>query len=317
MKTLLDIQDEIRQLEESAKGITKNLATLNYDVDELRNSGDTMVIDWDGIDKISKNIDLGKHPIGELMNAELCKYYLELLINMIRLDPDEDLVIKRLAFVQWLTRQANTDWTLEDLYEDTFRENENLLPALSKELHEKYREYLMLDALIVANIGGQANKELLEYLSDIAVTLDIQLDQMKRLITVSKVVLCNSIKELTYTEANSLMLMGDYSYYIGPELENIKARFRKKVFNVKVNAYGKFEWAVSQKAYVKEDEIIARFYKNNYQDRPSKVFRTPFDGILYQVKVDYNDRSTYYGIISSEHDDLESVRKWVEQLNEK
>ena len=112
MKSLLDIQQDIRVLEKNIQEINKCVKTINTDIETIRNSSEGVALDYSKIELLAKQIDFGKHPLDKLKDGRACQIYLEMLLNIVRLDQDEESVVNRMVFVQWLQIQSKIDWSL-------------------------------------------------------------------------------------------------------------------------------------------------------------------------------------------------------------
>ena len=88
MKNLLDIQKDVRILEKSIQDIKKSVETINSDIEALRNSTGSVSIDFAMIEALAKQIRFKEHPLEDLEDGRACQVYLEMLLNIIRLDPD-------------------------------------------------------------------------------------------------------------------------------------------------------------------------------------------------------------------------------------
>lgn len=60
-KSLLDIQQEIRELDGKVKDISFAIAEIYDEIDELRND-ETDSIDYEAIRLMSRHLSFGKHP---------------------------------------------------------------------------------------------------------------------------------------------------------------------------------------------------------------------------------------------------------------
>ena len=85
-----------------------NVKTINTDIETIRNSSEGVVLDYSKIELLAKQINFGKHPLTNLKMGA-CQIYLEMLLNIVRLDQDEESVVNRMVFIQWLQIQSRID----------------------------------------------------------------------------------------------------------------------------------------------------------------------------------------------------------------
>ena len=173
MKDLLDIQREIRRLEDGIREIAQWLAALQEDLEEMRSTARTPETDYERIEMLSGQIRLEGHPLGSLQDERVCRLYLEMLLHIVRLDPKQELAERRLAWIQGLNRQAGTERTLEELYIGSLQIDSRSLDEFARTLPETYRECFLVDALVIANLWGCANGGILEYLAGLGEILGV------------------------------------------------------------------------------------------------------------------------------------------------
>lgn len=63
MKSLLDIQQDIRTLESSINDITDSIKNINSDIEELRTVNQNTDVDYSKIELLAKQLSFGKHPL--------------------------------------------------------------------------------------------------------------------------------------------------------------------------------------------------------------------------------------------------------------
>lgn len=316
MKSLLDIQQDIRVLEKNIQEINECVKNINTDIEMIRNSSEGVALDYSKIELLAKQIDFGKHPLDKLKDGRACQIYLEMLLNIVRLDQDEESVVNRMVFVQWLQIQSKIDWSLEDLYLDCFKTDKQLIYEMVEMIPKKYKEFFLVDALIVANIAGIANEEIYQYIADIIAVLGLSTKEVKDLAFISRVSLS---KNLSGASRDELKVLQDkaksFGYYIRNEFaeEGIKA-LRVVVVELLDNDAKNFKWKVRQQQAVVSGDVIAIYQKEKksrgfsyMKDYKSEEIKTPVSGVIFQ----FRDNNTNYGVIAHEQDNKDSIKSWV------
>ena len=306
MKSLLDIQQDVRKLENSVQELSKEIREINADIDELRNSSEVANLDFEIINILSKNIRFKNHPLYKLESGRHCTVYLEMLLNIVRIDiADREATINRMIFVQWLQEQANIDWTLEKLYVDTFNYGKEAYCSLIDEIPDKYREYFILDALIVANIAGKANREIQEYIIDMATIMGIEENMIRKLAVIAKAVLCQTLTDIPVDIAESVIDDAKkYKHYLPLEMiPEVKKSLRTIVLELPDDVYD-FRWEVKQYQFVEAGDVIA-----SYKKRYTQYIKSTVSGTIFQFK----DNRTYYGVVSFEKDSKDSIKEWIKK----
>ena len=156
--------------------------------------------------------------------------YIEMLLSIVRLDQDSRATVNRLIFIQWLQIQSRIDWTLEDLFVDACKIQLDSYTEFIETIPRQYAESFMLDAFIVANMGGIPNREILEYLAEMSAILGIEIERVQILSSVAYAVLCRKFRRMKREEAEKILDCAQkYKYYISDVFKNAMRMQRKIV----------------------------------------------------------------------------------------
>ena len=66
MKSLLDIQQDIRILESNIQEITDSVKSISSDIEAIRNSSERAALDYSKIEVLAKRINFREHPLNKL-----------------------------------------------------------------------------------------------------------------------------------------------------------------------------------------------------------------------------------------------------------
>lgn len=316
MKSLLDIQKELRNLENSVADVNDCIKNIGSDIEELRSVERGIEVDYQKIKALARHISLSKHPLRGLQDGKVCQIYLEMLLNIIRLDRDGELVLNRLVFIQWLQMEAQIDWTLEDLLKDCYTIETASYYEIMDCIPKIYRRCLIVDALIVAGLGGAANAEIYQYIADLAVILGIDAESMRGFSLVARAALCQSIKGLKREELEDFIgCVKGFSCYISAKLlEDAMKSMRRIIVQVPdADAVG-FKWHVQQGQSVKKGDLVASYSTISrgtgaYWDwgRTLHEINAKSSGKIFQ----FRDNCINYGVLGYKGDSREAVKKWV------
>lgn len=302
MKSLLDIQQDVRRLEKSIQDISQDVKSINADIDDLRNSSETDSLDFNTIEILSKHIGFDTHPLYRLKGRQ-CQMYLKMLLNIVRMDRDPESTINRMVFVQWLQQQSLIDWSLEELYKDTFKNGKESYYDIVNEIPEKYRDFFVLDTLVVGNIAGSANREIQEYIVDLATILGIDNEKLGLLAIVAKAVLCQDLAGFTRSQIEMILDNSKQFKYYLPSYLTDQAIIDLRVIDVELkDSYG-FKWTVKNLENVFAGEVIAI---KNYAGEEIVASES---GTLYQ----FRHNKINYGIIAHAADNKDSIKAWVKE----
>lgn len=316
MKSLLDIQQDIRNLENNIKGIADHIKTISSDIEEMRNSTQDVDVDYSKIEILAKQIYFYIHPLNQLDDGRVCQIYLEMLLNITKLDADPEATVNRLVFIQWLQMQSRIDWTLEDLYKDCFKMDKESYDEFADVIPSKYREYFMVDALIIANICGSMNREVMEYIASLSVVLGIGKEELRVLSSISRMALSQSVSGIHRDEMYHVQkYINNYRHYLNDDIvEQGMSALRDVVVEIADNSAMDFKWKVKQTPIVEKGDVIAT-YKRGIK---SKVYSWITEYQIEEIVATssgrlfrFRDNSILYGVISNEEDNVGAIQAWI------
>ena len=322
MKSLLDIQQDIRNLETRMKDMASCIKTVGLEIDELRNSAEdaqNREFDYPRIAILAGRLPFGTHPLYRLKDGRARQMYLEMLLNIVRMDHEAETTINRLIFIQWLQIQSRIDWTLEELFidacgmqTDSYKEFVGILP-------EQYMENFLMDALIVANIGGTANKEICEYIAEMNAMLGIQTERLRVLSSVAYAVLCRRFRQMKREEAEKILNCAQkYEFYMESDMiKNAIQMQREIVVRFTDRDRHSLKWKVKHLQEVKKGDCIAEIYNCRKESVKFYIYHgtykmlqkiyAPSAGVIFQ----FSANSVDYGVISLGMDDKDLIKEWI------
>lgn len=134
MKSLLDIQQDLRALEKSVGECLKAIQSISADVDMLRNENtDAAALEYDKIERAAEMIGVGTsvHPISTI-DANASRAYLLALLNITRLNANVEP--ERFVFIAWLYKQTIPTVSFADLHKDCYNLSEGFFDDLKDKL---------------------------------------------------------------------------------------------------------------------------------------------------------------------------------------
>lgn len=307
MKSLLDIQHDIRNLENTMRHIAQVTRDIDSDIEQLRNSAQNMDVDFSKIEVLAKQIPFCKHPLRELSDEHTCRIYIKMLLNIVRLDTETETNINRLIFIEWLRVQARIDVSLEELFKDCYKITSDSYHDLAEIVHNMYQQFFIVDALIVANICGTANREIYEYIAELCGILGIDREWLRILSSVAHIALCQSFKDINKKDIYPIL---NHAPLFKCYIENIHKQILESQRVIALEISGEvtnFKWKAGQKQKVKKGDVIA-LYKGRWNTSELCIEAT-CSGTLFQFK--YN--CTRYGVISHKTDDIEWIKEWIKK----
>lgn len=316
-KSLLEIQKSVRELENKIGDISKEIQKLYVDIEEMRSDKHNTDIDYAQIEALSKYVPFSRHPIRKLNDEKICRIYLEMLLNIVRMDQEEEITVNRLIFLQWLQSEAKIDWSLAELYKECFAMKASDYHEMMELLPVEYFEFFVVDALMVANIGGTAKLEIYEYIVDLVSVLNIDKVRFEVLAIISKTALCKKLEKVKKKKMSAFLdviafsdMITKYEHYIDKDIiERELERFRKIVAEKKVD---RLSWKVQTGQNVKKNQLIATYYDDSSWYKPfgleieQEIF-APFSGTIFIVTC----KGIEYGVISHPNDNKASVKAWI------
>ena len=312
VKSLLDIQQDIRRVEDSIKSISQSIKSINDDIEELRNIDSDNIIDYKKIEVLSKHLKFGKHPLDRLDDRYACKLYMVMLLNIVRIDFASEETVSRLVFIQWLQEQSRIDLSLQDLFKDCYQIRSDSFYEFAEVISEDLGESFLVDALIIANISGSPDREVLKYIASICGILGIEKEKLRILSLITRTVLCQDIDRINKQDMVVLQKYAkSYGHYISRDiLEKGLLSQREIVVQLSDKDSLEFKWKVNQKARVEKGDIVATCRRRNGVKGFSFIseeIKAPCSGTIYQ----FRDNCITYGVIAHETDNKDSIKAWV------
>lgn len=354
MKSLLDIQQDMRELEDSVKEIAGHMKAIRSDIEALRNADQDMVIDYGKIMILAKRIPFGGHPLARLGDKRICRIYLEMLLLIVRLGGDVETVVNRLVFLQWLQIQSQIDLSLAELYEDSHKIKQDSYYEFVDAIPEEYRDFFLVDGLIIAGISGALNREAAEYIADLGMVYGLGKEKLRGLFSLSRVVLSRNTKGVGRSDLYKVLQhRKDFGHYLGEAVaEQGIIALRELAVKFPENAVTGFKWRIENYGMVKAGDVIATYKKvKKNKDNMSIIFGGNEDraGVLKAMLANsvvsanitgketgspeeesekeqvwasafgklfqFRNKGIWYGVIAHETDDIDSVKEWVKNNN--
>lgn len=307
-KTLLDIQIEMRALEQQVQSVANNIAALHDDLENLK-ADKSVAVDFEEIKKLAKKFHFAPHGLLKAEQDEYTKLlYIKNLLCLVQVNLQNDAIIDQLVFIQWLHTQAHLTIALDDLLRDVMNTDIDDFAEMTKTLSVKHKESLLLDAMIVVNIHGTATNQQLAYIASLAEIFKIGKDEVKILAVISKAILRQTF---TFVSKNDLPNIFRYFFLYKQYITEFHIKYLYKNARMKVvnGIYNEtFKWLVPQKSYVEKGQNIALFKDTNWGN--TLIIEAEASGFLFR----FSKNSIKYAVISIEDDNLKDIMKWVSEV---
>lgn len=341
MKSLLDIQKDIREMEQTSRELSERLAEISRDVQVLRESDDDREMDYELIRTLAANMPFTTHSLSNLMDGYSCKIYIELLLCILRLDNCD--VVEKMIFVQWILEKSRVDITLRDAYTESLTLEKEIFSEAARLWDKDHKLYFLVDALLVSHFTGSANAETTEYIAHLCTILGLNEYEVSACTYIAKCVLCQRVAWVDQRKAVVILLWFDkFQYYLREcDRDELLDRFcscfseedRNKILEKRRDVCieipdeklcdkksDSFKWKVKPGAYVEKGQSIATckvgsgeihgWERTGSREMTKKAASS---GYLFQFR---NDHITY-GVISVESDDKDSIKAWVKERRRK
>ena len=310
-KSLLDIQQEIRELDGKVKDISFAIAEIYDEIDELRND-ETDSIDYETIRLMSRHLSFGKHPLSRLDNNYACQIYLETLLSLVQADRGSEDTVNRLIFVQWLLSQNKLELSLVVLFKDSLKINTGTFAEVVELVPKTFKSHLIMDALLTANICGQANNDVLIYVVNLCRILGVDKEQLRILSIMAKGVLKQDLGKMKKADLQQVLAQAkSFKHYLNSDLLNAGLRSQRTIaVEAPDKTHSNFKWKVKQQGQVEKGDVIATYgYGSRWSGSSLTEIKAPCAGTLFQ----FRNNCTNYGVIAHESDNKDSIKAWAIQ----
>lgn len=317
MKNISELQQELRNIRKDLAKIDEHLSEIDTELTSIKNAGqsDTNAtqIDYETIGLLSRHLSFGTHPLHRL-DDYACQIYLEILLSLVQTDRDSDDTVNRLIFVQWLLSQTKLEQSLEELCKDSMKINTQTFAEVVKVIPEVYKKHLLMDALLTANIGGQATTDVLHYVVDLCSILCVDNEQLRIFSITAKSILQQDIGKMEKDDfVQVLNKLENYRHYLKCDIvEQALVPLRTIAVQVPYSdaPYG-LTWDVKHHKPVQEGDVLATYRERSPNGllfySTMRTLTAPCAGTLFC----FNINDVNYGVIAHENDKLNNIRAWV------
>ncbi|MDE7323350.1 MAG: hypothetical protein K2N73_11670 [Lachnospiraceae bacterium] len=311
MKSLLDIQKEVKELEAMVQDMANSLDCISREIQEIRTSNDNMEMDYDMIRMLAKNVPFANHPLAKLKDGYACKLYIELLLSVMQMDTNG--ITEKMVFIQWILKESRIDMELEDVYAESLELEKEIYSEIGEILRTDFRRFFIVDALIVANFVEEANGEAIEYIAQLCVFLGVDASYMETSVILAKIALYQDIKNIKKADVEEVLpYIDDYEYCIGKNtIEKAFCLFRYvciKVYNDDLWGGYSLSWKVKQISKVSKGDNIAEYRPKQGSTTYVKASQ---DGTLFQFKAEKTYSYGSVGVISHPSDSGKKIEQWL------
>lgn len=313
MKSLLDIQQEIRNLEGKVKDIFSSISSIYGEMDELRNDDDVDV-DFDMIRLMSKQFTFGQHPIENLEDAFAQQMYLKAMLSLVHVDRGSESTVDRLVFIQYILSCSHLKMDLETLYQSALTITAESFGDIAEAVPKQYLEYLIVDFLIAANICGTASDSLLAYVASFCSLVGVDKKSLRTLSSIAKNVLMQGAGKMKDVDLQDFINRSEnFKHYLDDKLLGVILQDQRTiVVEVPDVKCSDFKWKIKQFAQVNQGDIVATYHPPiRFMMSKEKITKViaPCDGTMFL----FRNNNTNYGVISHETDSKDRIKAWVSQ----
>ena len=338
MKTLQELQQEVRILEDELRGLGTRLGRVASELDELQHAGDGSAgIDFDAVRFCAKQLDFSGHPLAEL-EPGAARLYLTALLSLARFRKETDGNL--LVLAQWILDQTQLSDTLSSLLLAGYEIGAKQLQDLHEQLGNHWGPMLVLDLLVGAGLSGPPEEKALEYIGEVAMLFQMDEDRMEDIAAAAR---CSLRQSLEDEKKKKLVDLPGYAkIYWTKDMRN--AVFMKQAVRatgqaaittaavlktigkgighaLSINRYIEVEepiliakeltWSVPQQSTVTKGRTLAvvEYWDQVLGCRRSRTICAKHDGTIYQFTYD----GKYYGVISAVYDTLDQIQNWLRQ----
>lgn len=195
--------------------------------------------------------------------------------------------------------QTKLELSLEELLKDSLKINSGTFAEVVELVPETYRNHLVMDALLTANICGQANNDVLIYVVNLCSILGVDAEELRILSIMAKGILKQDLGKIKDDDWKQVLAQEkNFKHYLNSAPLQVKRKIAVKASDER---YSNFRWKVKQREKVKKGDVIA-----TYGDGSSKI-KAPCAGTLFQ----FRNNCTNYGVIANASNNKNSIKAWA------
>lgn len=313
MEDLIEVQQRVRSLENDIRSLDLKVQAVSESLNYIQNSEKKSEIDDEKISLLAKNLPFGDHPLEEIKDNHIAKLYVTVLLSIAMQGTEQTKIPDQLIFVQWILQQTKIKKRLSDLLVDVYKINDATYEELRK-LPEDMKESLVVDMFIVSNLPGrrkgQEKAEINEYLLNLLSVIHMEVQKIKLLSAVARVVLCQKVDKKSSSKdiVNELGYeLQKYSYYLLDDFQNgyeIIWKCPRSLINGEVN------WRIKTGEEIAKNETIASVSKRKPGFRAEKIeIKMPKSGKVFYFRNNNIHYAVWVPVWSQ--DSKEKVKEWA------
>ncbi len=211
MKTISELQQEIRSMQSELHNINGRLTEIN---EELLNYKDSGISDsaYIRIYEIAETMPIIEHPIINYGYAEKNNYFAILVLIATCEDSIND---NQLLFLQRMT-MADSQRSSIDLYLAGIGSvsAENIIFKINENIKNELAYQLILDMLVIANLSAVKTRKTYEIIANISSFLGMQREDMEWVSLVASAILKQNLMDIRKNEFKQAVEITLFEYYL-------------------------------------------------------------------------------------------------------
>lgn len=313
MIDLIEVQQQVRSLENDIRALDIKVRAVSESLNYIQSSEKKSEIDDERISLLAKNLPFRDHPLKGITDNHIAKLYVTVLLSIAVQGTEQTKIPDQLIFVQWILQQTKIKKKLSDLLVDVYKINNATYEELRK-LPEDIKESLVVDMFIVSNLSGrrkgQEKVEINEYLLNLLSIMHMEVQKIKLLSAVARVVLCQKVDKKSSSKdiVNELgHELQKYSYYLLDDFQNGYEIIWKCP---RSSISGEVNWRIKSGEEVDKNETIGSVSKGIPGFGSEKIeLKTPKAGKIFYFRNNNIHYAVWVPVWSQ--DSKEKVKEWA------
>lgn len=178
-KNMWELQKEVGTLRADAAALAQKLEAVEEGLRAIREQGKGEDADtYRRVRERASRLPFQGHPLAQVQSEEARRLYLLVLAKLALIDKDPSLKEDRLVVLQYLLSQSGLGDALEDIVRMALESKDDVFRNLKDMLDQTLHKYLAVDAMVIANIQGEACEAAIRYISVLCGCLGIDKEKL-------------------------------------------------------------------------------------------------------------------------------------------
>ena len=323
-KNLFEVQNEVNAMQKQMAALSGQMEAVVEELRAIREQGKGEDKDtYRRIRERASRLPFKGHPLAQVQSEEARRLYLLILAKLALLDEDPSLKEDRLVVIQYVLSQSGLADELEDIVRTAMESRAEVFGDAMTILDKTMYKHLVVDALVMAHIQGEAGETVLRYVSSLCAVLQVKPETLPIYTALAASVLKQNLEEDALSDEQKESLyeeLQQFTYYLPQyRIDSSQRLVQEEKFDLGwglSEVYGcDTKWNVRSGQFVKKGESLSAMvgdvtYCGIKAEKSGKIYI--FDGETNWERWGHVILHSYI-VITPRYDSQKAVIQWAKE----